>query len=342
MTTGNGIVILTEEERLVIAALQNRAELSLKEQSTLVGIPEHRLRRIFERLRSRQILLGRSPLINPFRLARLGGALYFATRALSQKKRDSLNEALCSLDSALYSARTGGEYDYLISFMLTSYENLYDMLMTIGREHGDIFSKKMVVMTTRLNSYSRKHLLPTAASLPTLHYALDDKPVAIDELDEQILRSLSDLEFHSHRKIAESLGIHHTMVERRVARLKKNGVILGMIYRFDLSAAGFSSYRLLVSLHGMRPDTHVRFRKYAARHPNIVRCIETIGAWDFELDIEVSSAHAISEVIQDIQSSFEKELSQIQTLQLFRHLFFRGVPVFSPQALRIQDDKDVA
>ncbi len=82
---------------------------------------------------------------------------------------------------------------------------------------------------------------PTSSPLGSIgEYAVvPSAPVALDEIDLQLLRLLSEDARLSQRALARELGMSAPAVGERVARLERRGVITGYGARLDWSAIGY-------------------------------------------------------------------------------------------------------
>ena len=66
---------------------------------------------------------------------------------------------------------------------------------------------------------------------------------------------------------------------------------------------------------------------FAKHHPNVLRFMETMGAWDYEMEVEVPFAEDITGIVKELHTRFGSELQGIQLLQIFRHLKYSSYPL---------------
>lgn len=318
--------LLTALEARVIACTQHRGEAPLKQLAELCSVSIPTIRKTIETLRVRGVLVTRSHYIDHFRLGFTGGRIYISIADCSAEQREQIVAYIQELHFVTYMAQVSGPFDYLIVFMAESFREVQALLRELSRSHGVNFRRRVLTITAGYRAYSRKHLCPSIRDLPAFHMDADVSPIDIDETDRRILRALSEHEYQTHREIARRLATPHTLVQRRIARLTDQGVILGVFYQFNTWAMGFKLYRILISLRDLRRENFDTMHSIAAEHPHIIRCTETIGPWDFEIDVEVADESACKQTLQDIGATLGDAILGTQTMEIVRHLHFKSFP----------------
>lgn len=150
----------------------------------------------------------------------------------------------------------------------------------------------------------------------------------LDEKDQQILSSLLEAEYSSRRDLAELLGLPIATLEHRVKRLMKAGIIVRFIYLVNPNCFHAHSSKLLVFARGLSSKGQHAFSKFCASHPKITSYARTLGSWDFEINVELTSPEELIAVTQDITDTFGPGLNRIETLNQFRELKISSFPFF--------------
>lgn len=317
---------LTALEARVIARIQHRGEAPLKQLAELCNVSIPTLRKTIETLRARGVLVTRSHYIDHLRLGFTGGRIYISIVDCSTEQRAQIVAFIQQVYFVTYMAQVSAPFDYLIVFMAESFRDVQTLLRELSRSYGVNFRRRVLTITAGYRAYSRKHLCRSIDDLPAFHMDADVPPIDIDETDRQILRALSENECQTHREIARRLAIPHTLVQRRFARLVDQRVILGVFYQFNTWAMGFKLYRILISLRDLRRENFDLMHSIAAEHPHIIRCAETIGPWDFEIDVEVADEAACNRTLEEIGASLGDAVLGTQITEIVRHLHFKSFP----------------
>ena len=318
---------LSDKERLLLAAIEHQADLPVPVIQKQTKLQAHTIRYFLSRLKERQIILGQSPFINLYPLGYTDYTIYFSLSAQSQQLSQNIIKRLLDSKSISWVAKVGGEYQLGIAICTKRVEDVSKLIASIEKDFGDFFHQKSISVRLNFNAFGRKYLSSKFKSARTLTMRqLSDELVTIDALDQQILSGLSNLEYSSDRHLARLLNIPFATLIRRLQRLKAVGIIAGYIYRFNLSQHEIQTYRLLIYARGTGADFAKELYKYASEHPQILHMIECIGAWDYELGIEVQYSEQVTELIQSLYQRFGQKINEVKMLQIFKHLKYSAYP----------------
>ena len=118
----------------------------------------------------------------------------------------------------------------------------------------------------------------------------------VDQIDRKILGLFQ----HDTRRIAESIGaevgLSAAAVQRRLKRLRNEGVIAAEIAVLDKNAMGESIVTCIVTLSmasAPAPGEHLdRFRRQMVDHPMVQQCYHVTGSSDFIVIVIAKSMEA--------------------------------------------------
>jgi DNA-binding Lrp family transcriptional regulator len=124
--------------------------------------------------------------------------------------------------------------------------------------------------------------------------------VALDDLDQRILRSLNKNARKSFRDIARELGISLSTVSHRVRRLEETGVIKGYLPALDPQRMG---YDLVVIVgvriaHGKLMDVQQKIAKDA----RVFGVYDVTGDWDSMILARFHDRNELNDFIKDVLS----------------------------------------
>ena len=299
---------LSDRDRLVLKCIEHRASCSLSEISKIAKIREHTLRYTVSKLKERGIIVGYAPFINVYPLGYTDFTLFFALSSGTKKKHEKVIERLKNGPGVSWMGKVGGAYHYGLAIMARYIDEVFELQASLGKEFGAVFGEKVISVRRSMYAFGRKYFAPKSASSPILSFHREkvhrDRVVPIDEEDHYILSGLANLTYSSNRDLARQLGLTHTTLDRRIARLEERGIISGFIYRFNFSQMGLLSFRLLLETKSFDSDFSKRLFEFCKKHPHILHFFESAGSWDFELGVEVYEAEDISEVTTSLYQNF--------------------------------------
>ena len=175
--------------------------------------------------------------------------------------------------------------------------------------------------------YPRRYLSPGTKGCETFVMGKAGETIEIDELDRQILNRMSAGTFVSDSELAANLSISPSTVVRRVAALKSNGILLGDTYRVDPSLLGYSAYRILITMKRLGADIRRRIIQFCDEELAVRIMVESLGSWDYELELEVADGRDIKQFTGRLYEAFPQDIVSLNVIPIFQHLKYSGFPV---------------
>lgn len=122
----------------------------------------------------------------------------------------------------------------------------------------------------------------------------------VDELDHQIIASLSENARRSFHEVGTQVGLSAPAVKRRVDRLRHTGVILGFTTRVDPARVGWSIEAFVeVFCEG---NVHpAKIRAIVADIPEVLHAYTVTGAADAMLQVQAVDMRDLEDVIQQVR-----------------------------------------
>jgi Lrp/AsnC family transcriptional regulator len=149
----------------------------------------------------------------------------------------------------------------------------------------------------------------------------------IDELDRNILNLISQGHFIPDNEIAGQLKVSPSTIVRRVAALRDAGILLGDTYRINAGILGYSSYRLLITMKRLGADIRRRMVHFCDEELAVRIMVESLGSWDYELELEVADNRHIKELTGRLYEAFPHDIVSLNVIPIFQHLKYSGFPV---------------
>jgi len=123
--------------------------------------------------------------------------------------------------------------------------------------------------------------------------------VPLDETDRELLRLLHLDARCSAAELARELGVSRATVQNRIDKLKANGTIKRFTIELGQSGMGalIEALALITLASGDSRKIIAQFRKY----PEIEAITSANGAYDFVLELNVSSLGRLDEILSEIR-----------------------------------------
>jgi DNA-binding Lrp family transcriptional regulator len=324
---------LSDNDREILACAYFQAEAPLSKIAEEVGIAHHTVRRTLENLLEAGYIR-RYAYINP---ARLGLAqFYFSWRVAGHEAQ--LTERVLHHLSESEEVSWVSEIGAPLPFETVIYaRNAHDAWNVFGRvtgQVGPLAIDKRVATLLSFTSFVPKFLSNRPYSQRSLSHTTDVGAIPIDELDHNILRSITAPTFTSYGQVARSLGIAQSTLTYRMDRLKREGVILGegyLIRRSDL--VGMSSFRLLTKLKKHSSDTRKRIFEVCNSHPAVYYLEDVLGEYDVELSVRVNHPREIPGVVESLRKALPDTFGHVEFYPDIRTIKSANYPFVKPPQL---------
>jgi DNA-binding Lrp family transcriptional regulator len=172
----------------------------------------------------------------------------------------------------------------------------------------------------------RKYLSAKKFKVAPLAVFQETQKVDVDKLDKKILRTLSTHGGLPHRQLALKLAMPLSTLELRLKKLEEKKVILGYTFAIDSNLVSIQQFKFLIFGKGIDSALGRKLFQFANQHPNVTVFLQTLGAWDYELNVEVERSEDIVQVRQELYEFVGSDLLSVKVLPKFRDLKFLTHP----------------
>lgn len=117
-------------------------------------------------------------------------------------------------------------------------------------------------MRIRFTEFAPKFLDGLSADRQELSFGVSDHRAAIDEVDHEILSSMSTELGISQRDLATKLGLNTSTLHYRLKQLAEKNILLGHSYIIDPHVIGLRCFLLLVDAKGISQDLRDKLFDY--------------------------------------------------------------------------------
>jgi len=145
----------------------------------------------------------------------------------------------------------------------------------------------------------------------------------MDDIDRKILALLQRNADLPAKTIAEEIGLSPSSVERRIARLKRDGVIERIVAIVDRGAVG-RNLSVLVELEIQNEHRHSieQFRRWIEKAPEVQSCWYVTGDMDFVLLVlvrDLDEYNAFIDRLMSEQQALVRKYKSLIALKTFKH-----------------------
>jgi len=320
------LIKISQREKDILSTIEHRGNEPIAAIRQRTGYRDHTIRYYMEALKEKGILLGRSPFISIYALGYHYYTLFFSVHVERVEDKEAMLNALMESHSVSFLRKLGGEYHYAVSVCARDIGEVSEFFSKFSVKYGKFFFEKSLIVPTRFTIYPKRYLAPKLNSHPVFSIGCSDDHTEIDEIDNAILSGMAEHPECSQRDLAKILEMPISSVGRRIRKLEERGVIGGITYKMDLKNLGIQEYKLLINSRGMNLELTKNLHSFVKSELRALRLVECMGAWDYEIDVEVEVAEDVTEIVDNIYQKYGKEINSIKLLQVFQTLKYSPYP----------------
>lgn len=262
-------------------------------------------------------------------IARLGFAAhkqFIRFRNLTPKKEKDFEKFLTQSPYVIYAAGYDGVFDAVVSIWAKSIEELAEHLKDIELQFGNVIAERQMASIIYGEYTARNYLIEKRPfPLKKFFFGSTPIPVALDDFNKKILLELSADARISSVEIAGLLRISPDAICQRIRKLEK----LGIIQRYNIvpneETYPYLHYKILFSLHLLNKEQEKKLKQYCRMHRNIWYFCNTLGPWQFEMDVDAMSHEEFRAILREIKLEFAdiiKGYSVLSAFKTFKYNFF--------------------
>jgi DNA-binding Lrp family transcriptional regulator len=287
----------------------------------------HVVQYAFKKLRRYGLLDDRRVWIDVHRLGYSFVTLYLRPRYDSAASKRSFMSAITHHPTCTWIFETCGQYHLACSLTIkdmNEVSSFYDLLNTVS---GVRIDSKALTIQRDFAYFGRKYLWGSKPAYQPVNMPISPSLVTLDEEDLKLVQELARGRVENEAMLYKVTGIPSATVYRRLASLRKRGVLGADYYWLNSASFGRQLYVLRISFSGMTGQIKDKIWQLARLNASVVYAIETLGSWDYELGVDLESAAELSALIEDITAAMPSLSIDVDPIPVTRFIKVRSFPV---------------
>lgn len=305
---------LTPRDYELLAALQHPQRPTVQALARLLSMRIHSVQYRTTRLREAGVFQ-HHPFIDIHRMGLRWCAVFCSLQAQPAQEQ-AFRRFIAQHPRVGWFAELIGNFSYGLAVAVEHPCEVDTFLKDAAEHSGAYVSKKSIAFRTTLIDTPRRYLSARIAPGPALRMQDGVTQVPLDHTDRCILATLTQQPSASTRDLGTTLGIPHTTVDLRLKKLRSSAVLLGESMELHLPLLGRELHKVLVFTTGKSRELSKRMVQFALKHPDVSHFIESVGAWDFEFNIEVPSPRQVHPFCTLLRTTFAPHIHDTVTLAI--------------------------
>ncbi len=309
---------LDEIDRKILFELDRNSRTPISLLSKKLKLGRDRLSYRMRSLKEKGLLKRCTVTVDPYRFGLCVYKTYLQLESDKARRADLLH-VFQSRPDIYWFGETDGSWDMMFGVYARSPYEFNLVQDSILDEFKDVVRGFCVYTLIEAWFFRKNYLLEMGSSF----FKIGGKPeyLELDERDSEILSLLADDARMSVSEIGERISASSTLVNSRIERMEKLGIIVGYRIELDLAQLGMSSFkaRLFVTEHDK--DSIERLIDYARLNPYLMYMIRQIGDCKVELELEVRDFEHYTMMIDDLREKFPRLIRHVETVAIKRQTY---------------------
>lgn len=201
---------------------------------------------------------------------------------------------------------TEGHYNLVVISDVKGISKCFSVWETIIKKYREYFSDQVFSIIFKAYIYRYSFLLDRKnkdreVRIKSILYG-SDEIIKIDDLDNQILKIISQNSRIQTIEIAKKLNTTAITIKNRIKKLKEAGVIKAFRINIALPKLGYHRYKVDIILKDY--EKLQKIIKYIEKNPNLDEVVLSIGHADLELIFILNNADQLRKIMDDLETKF--------------------------------------
>ena len=238
--------------------------------------------------------------------------IFLEFNQFDSKTEQHILSFLIAFPYTIWVTTSSGKWDVFIDVVSKTAEQFDELLTTILNKIGSLLHSYEVLETIKEYQYDHKYLdqKTTQKQTKKIEYTLDN-------LDFQLLSSLSQHARNSSIELAFSLKISHDKVSYRLKKLLQSGYIQQFSILIDFDTVPISCYNCFFQFTQLNKVKENKIIHFFQSRKEVLYFAKTAGKYNFNADLIVSNASELKSFMIALRQQFGDILSSRDTFLMF-------------------------
>ncbi len=255
-------------------------------------------------------------------IAKLGYTAYknfIRFQYMTEEKEKVFIHYIQSHKNVIYSASYDGRFDIVISIWARNVEELSQTLKEIYTRFGRYIAERQMAAIVRGEYNVRDYLIGKKTPTKRKYFFCQISSLTkVDDINKKILLELGENARFSSVDIAKKLNISTDVIYQRIKKLENSGIIQN--YNIVPNEETYPSihYKILITLHNLLEEKERKLYEYCIQNQHIWYFCTCLGAWNFEIDLDVENQIKFREILHDIKLNFSDIIKEYTILTCYK------------------------
>lgn len=298
------IIHLDKKDRKILYQLDLDPRQSNSEIAKKVGLSKDVVNYRIKQLENNGIIRWYSAVTNIYRLGLIKIKMYLTLQNETKEKRNEIINYFCNYPSTEWVAEMSGRWDMTIGYLVKDIYEFNSAMLDFLKQFSNYVNEKELTISLGVHHFKKDWLLfDERKKFPDVNQT-GKKDIEIDELDDKLLKILTNNSRLQLVKIAQIIKQKPQTIKYRLEQLKKKKIITTSKIFLDLAKLGRLFYKSHIYLQNTTESRIKSLIAFCESKPEITYIIRNLGPWELEIEFEIDSFEKFFSIMEELKHKF--------------------------------------
>lgn len=281
-----------------------------------------------KRLEEKKIIDGYHAVVDFVALGYTGYRVLIRFGDFNEKVYNHMIDYLMKHQNVLWIVECDGRWDLIVNFMAKTSASFNNMFKEFRQKFIQVQNFDILVHVEGI-LFGREYTKKTYRDIrPKVSFGGDnlDKKISYDKTDLKILQVLSNNARMNVVDISSKTGISINTVIAHIKSMRESKLIQSFITMVHLEKIPIFAYKALIKLQNITSDKEREIISYLSTRGMVFAVVRLIGAWDFEIEMEVRKKEELIEFKREFRELFKDVIKDFELLALYHEYKYNYFP----------------
>jgi len=290
---------ISEKDKEILYQLDLNSRKPLKSIAKKVNLPENTLRYRIKKLEESNIITRYYTVINSYNLGYNVIKFYAKYININSTIKKEIIEFFTHMPTTWVVGSTEGKFDIGVIFWMKNINDFYPIWKEIFCKYPNNFIDTILFFQCEALSLRPTYLINTTKRSENEYYDItrQNRMVTIDAIDSRILEVLACDAKIPTVQLAKKLKISTGLVNNRIKKLKKNGIIQS--YRIEINASKIGYINIKADIFLTNLNEIPKVISYFKQCPHVLCIMKSVGYSHIEIEFNVKTVTQFHQIMTE-------------------------------------------
>jgi len=302
------------KDKKILTLLDENSRLSNSQIARKVGLSKPAIEYRLRRFEQNKVIFSYYTVIDFTKIGYSQYKVYLKFQNATLEDENKIIDYWIKDKNSIWVAQIRGRWDLAVSILAKSNFEFGRILGKFMNKYSKFILEKDVLLTEYSPIYARKYLTETK---PTEWiYGKPTKIYELDEAERKILKELSTNARINIIDLAEKTGLTRDIINYRLKKLIKEGIIVQFRCYPNLQTIGINHYKIIFRTKNFDESAEKSIKQYVAQHKKATQFLKLIGSWDLEIEFETENEDELYKILNEIRKEFSSIIRDFDILRI--------------------------